>query len=228
MVIGNGLLAKTFAHYKFSKEILIFASGVSNSTEIEEINFQRERLLLNQTITKYPKYKIVYFSTISVEDPSVNKRPYVQHKLQMENVLKQNTSNFLIFRTSNVVGVGGNKKTIMNYLVNAVKTGEPIQIWTKAERNLIDQEDVKKLVAKVIKDQICNKTINIGINKSVLVTDILILIENYLAKKANVDLVPLGEPVKMDVSYIASNLNEIEMKSGSGEMYIKNLLCKYY
>lgn len=228
MVIGNGLLAQTFAHYKNNKKILIFASGVSNSTEIKKNNFIRERDLLSKTLKKHSNYKIIYFSTISIEDPSVRLRPYIQHKLEMENLIKSHSLSYLIFRVSNVVGFGGNSNTIMNYLVNAVKDGIHINVWTKAERNLIDQIDVRKIADKLIEEELSSRIVNIATRESLLVTDILNLIESHFNKKVNADFFSQGLPVKIDVTDITSVLDQIEITSGKGSEYINRLLVKYY
>ena len=53
MVIGNGLLAKEFNFYKNNEQIVIFASGVSNSKEKIQNNFYSVDLLL---------YKVSIFS----------------------------------------------------------------------------------------------------------------------------------------------------------------------
>ena len=41
MVIGNGLIANQFKSYNNDENILIFASGVSNSSEVNDIEFIR-------------------------------------------------------------------------------------------------------------------------------------------------------------------------------------------
>ena len=52
MIIGNGLLAKAFIEYKNNDEIVIFASGVSNSLEEKQSEFKRETDLLKLAILK--------------------------------------------------------------------------------------------------------------------------------------------------------------------------------
>lgn len=77
MVIGNGMIAKACKAFIDDTSVTIFASGVSNSAEVLVENFQREfELLASQT----KDIKIVYFSTCSVNDPSVADTPYVRHK----------------------------------------------------------------------------------------------------------------------------------------------------
>ena len=42
MIIGSGMLAKAFAHHAQEQQLLIFASGVSDSTETRPAAFLRE------------------------------------------------------------------------------------------------------------------------------------------------------------------------------------------
>ena len=82
MVIGNGMLAKAFGAFKDNPEVVIFASGVSNSKETNNDSFKREEKLLNKVISENNNSIIVYFSTCSVYDDSVNETNYVLHKIQ--------------------------------------------------------------------------------------------------------------------------------------------------
>ena len=42
MIVGNGMIAKKFKKYKDKGNVLIFASGVSNSNETRCTNFSKE------------------------------------------------------------------------------------------------------------------------------------------------------------------------------------------
>lgn len=228
MVIGSGLLATTFSEFKSDKKVLIFASGVSNSNETDPVQFVREEGLLRETITHNPGYKFVYFSTTSVTDSSVKDRPYVTHKLAMEEFIQNNAANYLIFRVSNVVGPNGNVTNIMNFLVNAVKEAKPINIWAQAERNFIDKDDILFIVKQLLKKEVINKTVNIALKKSVLVSDVVMQVEKHLNTKAIVTLVSKGSPLAINVSDIKEELEAIEVQKGSGDKYISNLLKKYH
>ena len=142
MVIGNGLMARAFESYQANNNVVIFASGVSNSTTNNFLEYNREFNLLKDIVTKYAHCTIVYFSTLSVLDNSVKNNYYVQHKLQMELYIAQHAGRYLIFRISNVVGITSNRHTIINYLVTAVLTNSPLEIWQKAQRNIIKVKDV--------------------------------------------------------------------------------------
>ena len=62
MIIGNGLIANSFLDSDLNN-IIIFASGVSNSKEENLLEFDREKKLLLRIIYENFNKKIVYFST---------------------------------------------------------------------------------------------------------------------------------------------------------------------
>ena len=101
MVIGNGLISKSFKEY-FDEDnsILIFASGVSNSQETDSNNFLREKKLLTETIEKNLDKQIIYFSTILIDFKS---NPYYTHKKEMEILIKNLSNNYLIKDVVNLV-----------------------------------------------------------------------------------------------------------------------------
>ena len=88
-IIGSGLIAQGF--YNYHQKIdsaIIFASGVSNSSEVCESEFSRELSLIRETIEAIGDDKLIYFSSCSI-DSGVDS-PYVKHKLKMEFYLKLN------------------------------------------------------------------------------------------------------------------------------------------
>ena len=66
MIVGTGLLATAFNMYKDCNKVLIFASGVSNSAEQNDGEFEREINLLKTFIDT--DMKLVYFGTTSIYD----------------------------------------------------------------------------------------------------------------------------------------------------------------
>ncbi len=53
MVIGQGLVAKGFSSYQADNNYLVFASGVSNSSDKDIANFEREKKLLHEIINEH-------------------------------------------------------------------------------------------------------------------------------------------------------------------------------
>ena len=229
MVIGNGLIAKQFKSYYNDENVLIFASGVSNSSEVNDFEFLRELNLVKEMIVKYKSAKFIYFSTLSVNDSSVSYRPYVKHKLIIEKHLFNNCKNFLILRVSNVVGSIKNKNTMLNFFINAIKNSAAIEIWKNAERNLIGIEDLFIISDKIINTkEFNNQIINIATSKNLTAFTIIKAIEKFLNLKANINIINRGSKLQIDLTMIKEHLKLIEEKEGSGKEYLDYLLKKYY
>ncbi|MEO7210677.1 MAG: hypothetical protein ABIY35_07020, partial [Chitinophagaceae bacterium] len=61
MIIGKGMVAKGFRNYEKNDDILVFASGVSNSANTSTVEFEKEQSLLQDTIINHPGKKLIYF-----------------------------------------------------------------------------------------------------------------------------------------------------------------------
>ena len=227
MVIGNGMIAKRFSAYDTKTDIIIFASGVSNSKNTDEEAYKREFNLLKDTYTANPGKKIVYFSTCSIQDPAEANAPYILHKLRIEEFIKQNVKHYLIFRVSNLVGSSDNKNTILNFFVYHIKHKINFDLWTNATRNLIDLDDMYAIANTILSDNLFeNQIINIANEVSYAVTEIINPIETALDIKANYISIPKGIPFTIDISLIIPFLNKLNIRFGDN--YLKNLINKYY
>jgi nucleoside-diphosphate-sugar epimerase len=159
MIIGNGFIAKGFQ--KIDREdIIIFASGVSNSKSSDKVQFLREEFVLKKTILENDPHKLlIYFSTYSIDDPSIANSQYVKHKKAMEAVVQLSGKPYLIIRTSNVVGESNNPFTIANYLFNKIVKEERFELWVNATRNLIDIEHLCRMVETILAEKLRNETV---------------------------------------------------------------------
>lgn len=228
-IIGNGLLARSFSFSNLKRDdILIFASGVSNSLCNDASEFQRECDLLDYCIKNIARNKIlIYFSTCSIYDSfQINSSLYIQHKIYMESKVKNNPK-FIIFRLPQVVGFTDNPKTLTNFFKNAILNDDKLKIYKNASRNIIDIDDIVKIVLNVINDDIFhNQTINVANPKSDSVLSILNFMEEILQKKAIYELIRGGASYDIEVnlcSKIATNCNII-----FDSFYTKQTLTKYY
>lgn len=225
MIIGNGLVASLFNNND-KEDVIFFASGVSNSLETDVKQFEREENLIRKTLDENPDRLFIYFSTCSIYDSSKADSPYVLHKLKMEQIIKKQCPHYLIQRVSNVVGNGGNPNLLMNYLVRSVKSGETINVHTKATRNLIDAEDVKKITLENIEKQNLNRIINIAYVQNYSIIEILEIIEKHYEVNLNLNLINKGSGYDINIpdieSYFIKNkmLNKVE--------YLSSILNKYY
>jgi nucleoside-diphosphate-sugar epimerase len=163
MIIGSGMLARAFDCYRDHPSIVVFASGVSDSTVTDVAQFDRERALLVDTLDQQSKKQFVYFSTCSIVDPDLFSSPYVRHKLKMEGLIQAYSSSYLVFRFPQVVGQGGNKNTLTNRLHTSIRDNERFQLWRNAFRYIIDVDDVLAIATYMIdRDEYVNRIINVA------------------------------------------------------------------
>lgn len=124
-VVGHGDIASVLTP---REGFLYFASGVSNSREKRESEYDREVTLL----LKQPREAhIVYFSSLAV---FYSDTQYTAHKLRMEAIVKT-FSNYTIVRIGNIT-FGSNPHTLINYL-----RAHPNAEIRDEERYIIDKEE---------------------------------------------------------------------------------------
>ncbi len=103
MVIGSGDIASILQD---KEGWIYFASGVSNSAETRQSEFEREiNLLYRQPADQH----IVYFSSLAVFSRT---SPYFKHKRYMEELVKQ-LPHYTIVRIGNILW-GTNPHTFLN------------------------------------------------------------------------------------------------------------------
>jgi nucleoside-diphosphate-sugar epimerase len=226
MIIGNGMIAKVFSTYANRNDVVIFASGSSNSKTANTGDYERERRLLSSTLAESKDRKLVYFSTCSVTDPSLRETSYVQHKLQMEGLIREKSKNFLILRLSQAVGVS-QSPTVLNFLHAKIKAGETFELWTKSFRNLIDVEDIFKIADFIIDSGRFNcEVVNVASSRSISVLKLVEQLEKFLGIRANFEAVETGADYAIDVSQISGIANQVGVQFDS--QYEVRLIEKYY
>jgi len=191
MVIGSGLIGTAFKSYINNDDVLIFASGVSNSKNEIQSNFDREIRL----VKKQEKFNglFVYFSTSSIEDEQLSASKYIQHKLYVEQLIKAKFSNYLIVRLPNVIGDSKNINTLVNFFRHCIINEINFSVQKNAHRYLVDIKDVFTIVDTTIKTKVhFNKVANLITDEKKSVLDIVITLEKKLNKKANFNLIEGG------------------------------------
>jgi len=225
MIVGNGLIASAFKPYFLDDpKVVVFASGVSNSREINREAYLRERKMLIQALS-YEGF-LLYFSTCSVNDPQLMESAYVVHKKEMEDLVSL-AVNYAIFRLPQVVGKTPNQHTLSNYLWGKVISGEHFQIWKYAKRNLIDIDDVVSIVRYLVNSSLANGiTENIASPYSIHLPELVRIFELVLKKKANYTTIDSGAEYLID----ATLATEAARHAGVDfdEAYIEKLIRKYY
>ena len=226
MIIGNGLLAKAYAPYfADNKEVLVFASGVSNSRETDPQEFARERRMLEKALDQ--KQKLVYFSSCSIADPDQANAPYVLHKQAQEALIADRCASYVIYRLPQVVGRIDNPHTLTNYLYQTIASGDMFHVWTKARRNLIDVDDVAAIGARLLeRGDADNRVTNIACPFSIAILDLVRIFESVMDRRAYFDLIESGGSYDIDVALAMSAAAEAGVVIDDN--YINQLIRKYY
>jgi len=134
MIIGDGMIAKACNPID-RDDVIFFASGVSDSSETDSREFERERKMLEKTVSTYNDKVLVYFGTrISMENP------YFVHKQKMCDIIRVK-DKYIILRLSQVVGRGGNAHNFFNSIFVSLINREEIKAYP-VKRSLIDIEDI--------------------------------------------------------------------------------------
>lgn len=149
MIIGNGMIAQAFENAGRVDDAVVFASGVSNSSETSCSEFEREKALLKDCVKKYQGKIIVYFSSCALVDPDVARVPYYKHKLDMEEYIKS-SCDYIIIRLPQLVGETHNPHTILNYFKNKIEMDSSVEVQADAYRYFIDINDVVVFVSSLL------------------------------------------------------------------------------
>lgn len=225
MIIGNGLIASAFnSYFRDDPNVVVFASGVSNSRECRSEAFLRERQMLTDSLSD-EKF-MLYFSTCSVNDPELSNTPYVIHKKEMEALVCL-SKDYVIFRLPQVVGKTLNPNTLTNYLYEQIISKTPFQIWRHAKRNLIDVDHVASIVSYMIRTSLVNRTIlNVASPFSISIQQLVSVFESVLGKKANYTFVEAGGTYLIDAILATKVASQIGIDFD--DVYIETLIRKYY
>ncbi|MCG2583618.1 NAD(P)-dependent oxidoreductase [Massilia sp. TS11] len=226
MIIGKGMLASAFAPaFADAADVLVFASGVSNSRETRPEAFARERALLEAALPSAAR--LVYFSTCSVEDPALQDAPYVRHKRALEALVRERAERYAIFRLPQVVGRTPNPHTLTNFLAQQIRSGQPIQVWTEARRNLIDVDDVAAIAGWILRTQAPQQLVaNIACPFSIGVPELVALFARVLGRPAQTVPVAAGGRYPIDTTLTETAAQALGIRFDDD--YLPQLIRKYY
>jgi UDP-2-acetamido-2,6-beta-L-arabino-hexul-4-ose reductase len=225
MVIGNGLVARMLEKFDVNDHILIFASGVSNSGENSDTEYKRESdLLLSKRGTKA---RLVYFSTCSMFDPTLQEGKYVKHKRAMEEMIASEFHSHLILRLPLLISNAPNPYTFFNFMSQRIRQGTPIPVHSNAWRYLMDASDLSFWIPILIKRSVAERqTINMAYDNAAKVTHIISLMEEIVGVKANKELVERGSYYDFDRTDFRGLIKEVGFPFDP-ETYNLQILRKY-
>ena len=220
------MMARAFSAFAADAGVIIFASGVSDSTETRESAFARERDLLQRTRDEHSGALLVYFGPCSVNDADRRDTPYVQHKLEMDSLLKESPGPWMVLRLPLAIGPGHRGNTLANYLHGRIVRGEPFEVWAGSTRYPIDVEDAFRIASRLIADRsMWRKTINIALRAFPVLAFVRIL-EDIAGRKAAYTLVQRGRHYELQCPEVARLAGELRLDLGEG--YLDRVLRKYF
>lgn len=224
LVVGNGLLARAMApHVAQHHDCIVFASGVSNSTETREAAFAREAALLRTHLSG--ARPLLYFSSCNVTDEGEMRRPYIRHKQAMESLVRAHGGR--VVRLPQVVGRTDNPHTLTNYLRDRIVRREAFQVWARAERNLVDVDDIVHIVAALLDRWPEGRdTLAIAARHSTPMPRIVQVFESVLGAKAHYSLVDEGRPMDIDAELALDIADRLGIDLDNG--YLERVIGKYY
>jgi nucleoside-diphosphate-sugar epimerase len=197
-------------------DVVIFASGESDSQCTDSTRFQREKDLLN---TIHDARLVVYFSTISVLQEKHT--PYTEHKLAMESMVRR--SRHLILRLPNLVGSGQSPFQLIPALVTQVRSGT-VTLHRGAARDILDVDDMARMLPLLLKS--CeNETVNVSTGYYVPVQDIITYIANRLNLSPKIQLVE-GTDYPVACTDRLSSIVDVSLFN-FGPTYYQQVLDKY-
>ena len=227
MIIGHGMIANVFNSYRNKEDIVIFASGVSDSTHAGPSAFLREKELLINTLKTNQNKLFVYFSTCSIYDPGLQDSAYVQHKKRIEEYIIANHTPYLVFRLTNPVGKTNNNNTLVNFFIKNILEKTEFEIWQNATRNIIDIDDMYLICNEIIQQKLfINQTINIANLKNYPVPFIVETIEKHLGVKGNYTISDQGNGPVIDSSLVQPLFQKFNITFD--EHYLSEILQKYF
>ncbi|MGE8587780.1 NAD-dependent dehydratase [Stenotrophomonas sp. JAI102] len=227
MIIGRGLVATAFAQdWLHDQTTVLVAAGVSNSAESDPAAFLREEALLDDVLASPAARLIAYFGSCAVGNSAERQTPYLQHKARMEvKVLADPRGR--VFRLPQVVGEGGNPHTLTNFLRTRIESGEPFDVWARAERNLIDIQDVATLGTHVLRHATdFPRLMSLADIHSTNMLDIVHAMERVLERQGTYRILDQGVSFPIDTEDCERAAKASGVRLGDG--YLNALLQKYY
>ena len=227
MIIGSGMMSRSFAGTLGEEPgVVVYGAGVSNSRCTDQREFERERTRLAAALDAHADAdRFLYFSTCSIDDRELRDSDYVCHKLRMEEMVRRHRAH-LVFRLPQVAGRTPNPNTLLNYLYARIVRAERFVVWTRARRNIIDVEDVRRLALAFVDSGRRGATINLANEADAGMPEIVRTFERVTDSRAVYDEVERGGSYRIDVSDQRSLLRKAGVEFHPG--YLEQVLRKYY
>ena len=232
-VHGSGFIAKNLKRIKLRKlkKVVIYAAGISNSKSKDKKKFLRERKKIQTFLNNHNKeHLFIYISTISVLDNYLKKDNYTRNKVIIENLIKKSLNNFLILRLPQIIGKSNNPHTLTNFIYRKILSEQRFKVWSNVKRNLIDIDDLIKIVKQIISTKLKpGNVINILNPNSIYVEEIVNIMGDIVKKNPKYILLEYKPKKKGNLKIQSSSKFNLNIaKYFKDKNYFKKILEKYY
>ena len=225
MIIGNGLIANSIQNID-DKNYIFFASGVSNSSTTNPLEFDREFRMIYELLQSHENKIFVYFSSCYISSNNAILTPYYLHKLKMEQYILNNHANYLILRLPQVIGKSNNNNTLINNFIHKANFNEIIKLQKFSNRYFIDILDISVIINKLINLKIKNEILDIFYPKSYNLIEIIEILEICSGKRIKYKLINDGISYSLKEHLIYNYRNLITHTID--ENYLHNSIKKHY
>jgi len=219
MLVGSGLLSSVFNEYASDENVVIFASGVSNSSQTDENEFLREQELVEKTIDENLEKKFIYFSSCALVDDTNYETPYYLHKKRMEVIIQSLAPSYLIIRLPQVFGEIKEHVTLINFLCMKVLKGEMFEVWAGASRYVIHIDDVLILVRSFIENKLEHKIINVANTYRYTLFELIEYIEKKVDRKARFIVLDKQDSYELEFRFLQDYIKKNNLKFSFGKSY---------
>lgn len=220
IVDGSGLLGRAFLAARVaaaarSDAAYIFARGVADSTCRDPEPYIRERTHLEAALAQasLDGATLVYFSGAPIYGrfgEPVDERtaiapttPYGIHQARAEDAIRAHPARHLIIRLPNVVGLGANEHQLMPALVRQARGGT-VTVQDRAERDLIDVDDVVRAVLALLDAGVVDRTVVVASGISTPVRDLAAWVASDLGIEPRFERQPGGERQRFHIGELRS------------------------
>ncbi|OUD04955.1 NAD-dependent epimerase/dehydratase family protein [Streptomyces swartbergensis] len=194
-LIGSGFLARHLRPLSDRHpEVTVLAAGVPRHP-LPEAAHERERRLVADTVARCVAggRRLVFFSTVSMygapgcrgleDEPVAPALRYGQHKLDLENLIRDAGVRHLILRLGYVLGSGEPEYRLLSVLIRHLLAGR-VTVQRGARRDLLHVDDFVALFDQLLSAGVEDETVNVASGDCVPVADILDHLELRLGTRA--------------------------------------------
>ena len=189
-IIGNGFIGRNvnkLRKYIIKSGYTIYTAGISNSNTNSKKELRKEIRLFKIFSKENNSKKLIFISTADVSNNLKRNNLYIINKVKIENIIRKEFNDYIILRLPQIIGNSKNKKTLINYFYKNIKKNKTIDVLSGVKRNILDIDDVIKVLKIIIfEKKLIKRTITLSNKYFVQPIDIVKIFEKKLNKVAKI------------------------------------------